>query len=239
MSSAGSPAWASSQSSTPRRPSGPTSRLPQRKSPCTVTVGPASASASGRWVASQRTPSSRAGRTSPRESSSGQGVAQRVGRRQALDVAGSMVWMAARARPHCAVSAARAAAHSGSRRIFARDRLALEALDHEPGAAERVGVVGVGVPVGRGDHGGNRDAGAPGRVEQALFEARLGPARRAAAAVHLQDERAGGAVAGLEVERAGDPRGPAREPAQPVHRPAEARAERGGQLFGAQPGRHG
>ena len=114
MSSAGSPAWASSQSSTPRRPSAPTRRLPQRKSPWTVTRGPGS----GRCAASQRAPSSSAGRTSPRASSRGRGSRSGSARGSPSTPAGSMAWMAARARPHCAVSAPRAVAHSPSRRIL-------------------------------------------------------------------------------------------------------------------------
>ena len=49
-SSIGSPRWASSQSSTPRSPSGPTRRLPRRKSPCTTVWR----GAAGRWASSQR-----------------------------------------------------------------------------------------------------------------------------------------------------------------------------------------
>src|SRR5262245_3035693 len=64
-SSTGSPRCASSQSSTARMPSAPTTKLPLRKSPCT-SVG--RAASGGACSASQRRPSSNAGWGSPKPS---------------------------------------------------------------------------------------------------------------------------------------------------------------------------
>ena len=67
---------------------------------------------------------------------------------------------------------------------------------------------------------------------------RARPLLGAAAAVHLQDERARAAVGSAQVERAGDTRGAARQALQALHGAAELAPERGRQLLGAQPGRH-
>ncbi len=169
----------------------------------------------------------------------GQGVAQRVGAGQALD----------RGRVDGVDGGEGLAALGGQRGAgggpfgvtedLARDRLALEALDHEPGAAQRIGVgvcVG-GVEVGRRHDGGHGDAGPPGRIEEGSLEPRLRLSRRPAAAVHLQDQGAE-AAARLEVERAGDPGGAARQPSQVAHGPAQGGTERRGQLVAAQAGGH-
>ena len=129
MSSAGSPAWASSQSSTPRRPSGPTRRLPMRKSPCTVTRGTAAAGGGPR--ASAR-PARAPGRTSPSASRKGRGSASGSAGGQPVDGAGvdgvdggqGPPALGGRARP-------------GRRPIrvaqdLAGDGLPLEALDDQP-----------------------------------------------------------------------------------------------------------
>ena len=115
-SSSGSPRWASSQSSTARRPSGPTTRLPLRKSPWTSVSRPPTAA--GRWRSSQRKPSSNAGCGSP--------VASRVARSWASwspparpgTASSGMRWMRASASPHWAASRGRAAENSSSRRIL-------------------------------------------------------------------------------------------------------------------------
>ena len=170
MSSAGSPAWASSQSSTPRSPAASTRRLPQRKSPCTVTRGPGS----GRCAASQRAPSSSAGRTSPSASSRGRGSRSGSARGRPATRSGSMAWMAARARPHCAARAARAIGPGRVAENLAGDGLALEPLDHQPGRADVV-------VLAQGDDARDRDAGASGRLEQVALGphgARVGPRPR-------------------------------------------------------------
>ena len=104
MSSAGSPAWASSQSSTPRRPSAPTRRLPKRKSPCTVTRGPGA----GRCALQPARAELERGARLAQRIEQGQGIAERVGRRAArrrlgVDACG---WRPGRA-AHCAVRRAR------------------------------------------------------------------------------------------------------------------------------------
>ena len=145
-------------------------------------------------------------------------------------VAGSMVWMAASARPAWAVRAARAAAHSSSRRILRgivspSRRSTTSQLAPSSSPSPTATTAGTGTP-----------AAAAARSRAPSIRTR--PSWRAAAAVHLQDERARRAVRGVELERAGDARGAAGEAPQPAHRAAEPAPERGRHLVTAEPWRH-
>ncbi len=116
---------------------------------------------------------------------------------------------------------------------FARDGLAVEALDDQPGRTEPVVLA-----VAQRDDRRDGDTSVVRRLEEGALEVdacALGRAgvRRCFAAVPLQDQGEGAvpALAGDgEVERAGDARRPAREAPQPGNTAAEARAEGGGQL---------
>ncbi len=110
-SSIGSPRWDSSQSSTPARPSGPTMRLPRRKSPwTTVRRGEA-----GRCSSSQRRPSSIAGRGAPSASTSERISSSWSPPRSGGAASSGIPWIAARAAAAWSVSTSRATAHSSSR----------------------------------------------------------------------------------------------------------------------------
>ena len=207
MSSAGSPAWASSQSSTARSPSGPTRRLPIRKSPWTVTRCP-----SGRAVG---------GQPAHAELERRPDLAEPVEERERV------------ARTGRGAAARRSA--SGSMRVDGGQGAA--ALGRERGAAtahssSRSILRGIVSPSRRST------TSQPGARSSAFAQPprRRAPARRRlrrpsrAASVPDAAARAGvvprscwrmsgrGRVpACLEVERAGDPRGAAGEPAQVAH----------------------
>ena len=159
-----------------------------------------------------------------------QGVAQRVGRRQPGD--GARV---DRVDGGQRVAGLRGEGASGPGPLavaqdLARDRLALQALHHQPAGAEVVALA-------ERDDARHRHAGRARRPQQRPLHA--DPAGLGAdATVHLQDERARGAAGPLELEGAGDPGGATREPAQPAHGPVQLAPERGRQLVGAQPWSH-
>ena len=227
MSSAGSPACASSQSRTPRRPFG----SDQEVAHAVVAVHRhrAARSRGGGPPASARRARARGG---PRPAHRG-----RAGGRPAGPPAAGprwrpgrwCGWRPGRARPGRS-GAARAAAHSASRRILRgmvspSSRSTTNQL--APSSSRRP----------RATTAGHRDAGGRGRTQQGGLHP--DPAlRRALAAVHLQDERAHRAAVGLELERARDPRGATRQSAQAVHRAAERAAQPLRQLLVAQAGRH-
>ena len=116
-SSSGSPRWASSQSSTARSPSGPTTRLPLRKSPWTTVVGPRRRRAVALEPAEAQL---ERGVGLARWRRAGRGTGSnwsRAGRGRAPRRRGRCGGCAASASPHCAASSGRAAANSSSRRI--------------------------------------------------------------------------------------------------------------------------
>ena len=146
MSSAGSPAWASSQSSTPRRPSGPTRKLPQAEVAVDrdpwpgrrpVPVQPADTELERRARLAQRV-------------EEGQGVTEGVGGREPVD----------RSRVDGVDGGQRAAALGRQRapgrgplrvaQDLARDGLALQPLHHQPVGAQVVAHA-------HGNDGGHRD----------------------------------------------------------------------------------
>ena len=113
---------------------------------------------------------------------------------------------------------------------LARNRLPLQAVDHQPTRPHLVALA-------QGDHARHRHAGGSGGAQQVRLKTR--PATRgAAAAVHLQDERAQRTVGIAQVERAGHTRGTTRQALHPLHGAAEPAPERRCQLFRAQPRRH-
>ena len=216
MSSAGSPAWASSQSSTPRRPSGPTRRLPQRKSPCTVTRRPGRGPVRGQPA---RAELERGARLAQRIEQ-GQGIAERVGPGQAVDRPPGR-WRGWRpgAPAHCAVSARAGRGPLGVAQDLARDGLALEPLDHQPGRRR-----------GRRPRPWRRRAGTgtpararPPRAGHARSRTLPGWVPTSPRSTWRMSGRGAPSPGDLEVERAGHPRGAPGEPAQVAHGAAEAR----------------
>ena len=131
---------------------------------------------------------------------------------------GSMVWIGGHRAPALRGQRPTSRGPLGVAQDLARDRLALEALDHQPGRAEAVARA-----VAVGHHRGHRDARRPRGVEQGALGLHPPRLRRAVTAVHLQDERSA-ALALDQVERAGDPGGATREAAQVVDDTAQPRA---------------
>ena len=227
-SSSGSPRWASSQSSTARRPSGPTTRLPLRKSPWTSVSRPPTAA--GRWRSSQRKPSSNAGCGSP--------VASRVARSWASwspperpgTASSGMRWMRASASPHWAARRGRAAENSSSRRILraivspgTRSTTIHAAPNPAPAGSPGPAPSMASDPRGPCRHhsGHGHALGRRGPQQRGLGGHARGP--RAAGPRPLQDQRP---AAGVERPRLAGRA--ARQPAQPRDR-AGVRAERAGQ----------
>ena len=182
MSSAGSPRWASSQSSTARKPGAVDQEVAHpevavdhhRLVPGRVGRGPATA---------RPAPGPVAPRGGHRGSRAG-GPGDRHGGNPGTD-AGSMEWMAARARAVWSVRAGRAAANPSSRRIR-RGMVSpsSRSTTSHPGS-EPVGGPG-------GHHLGHRHPGPPGRPQQARLHPDVGIGRAGPAAPHLlQDEGRG------------------------------------------------
>ena len=130
-----------------------------------------------------------------------------------------MVWIAARARAHWAVSAARASAHRGVAKEPPRDALALHALDDEPSRIEAV-------PRARRDDERRRDADRRRRGQQRRLHVHLGALRARIAPLLLEDQPSHGAIRALEVDGARDARGAGRETLEPRHVAAERPRER-------------
>ena len=220
MSSAGSPAWASSQSRTPRRPSGPTRKLPNRKSPWTVTRGPAA----GRCRSSQRTPSSSGG--APRPARRGRTRGRRGGRRSAARRSIPGRWCGWRPALLRTGTSGRAGPRSTPRRAGSRGMVSPSSHSTTSQSAPRSSptpmatTAGTGTPTARAE-------------EQRALHRDLPGLGAEVTAVHLEDGRAGGPRA-PRLEHARDPRRAAREPVQVPYGPAEIRAERRRDLVATQ-----
>ena len=145
-------------------------------------------------------------------------------------LAGSMVWMAASAPAGLGGQGGAGGGPFVVTQDPAGDRLPLQALHHQPARPELIALAD-------GDHGGHRHAGRRRSAQQGPLHPHAAQ-WRADAAVHLQNERARGAVRGVELERAGDARGATGQAPQPAHRAAEPAPERGRHLVTAESWRH-
>ena len=147
-------------------------------------------------------------------------------------VSGSMVWMAARARPHWAVRARRAPAHSGSRRIL-RGIVSPSRRSTTSQAAPRVPRSPMATTAGTGTPA-VRAASSSTRSRRTFASPAASPAR----STWRMSGRVAPPAAGSRSNALGDPRGAAGQPPQAAHAAAESRLEGGGQLVAAQAGGH-